>query len=228
MFKLKKLNLIVFGATFLVLVALFFFALKGSEPKRVLPIINPSQVNSALVDQDLQRLGRGHRVTDFSLIDHLGQAVDSSLVTGKIRVVEFFFTTCPSICVIMNQNLLRVQEAFTHDERLMILSHTVMPEVDDVERLASYAADHGIDALNWRLLTGDKKEIYRLARRSYFVAPDPNNDYPAMDGHDFIHTENVALIDPKGRIRGFYDGTDEDEMNQLIADVALLMNDFEL
>jgi protein SCO1/2 len=224
MFKIKKLNLLVFGATFAILVALFFFALKGSEPERVLPIINPSQVNSVLVDQDLQRVGRGHRVTDFSLTDHLGQEVDSNLVSGKVRVVEFFFTTCPSICRIMNQELLKVQQAFSGDTRLMILSHTVMPEVDDVETLAQYAIDHDIDALNWRLLTGDKDEIYRLARRSYFVAPDPDNDYPAVDGHDFIHTENIALIDHNGRIRGYYDGTDSEEMEQLIEDIAILFS----
>ncbi|TVQ81803.1 MAG: SCO family protein [Flavobacteriales bacterium] len=226
MFKVKKLNLLVFGATFAILVALFFFALKESEPKRVLPIINPSQINSVLVDQDLQRIGRGHRVTDFSLIDHLGQRVDSNIVSGKVRVVEFFFTTCPSICRIMNQELQKVQQAFSGDTRLMILSHTVMPEVDDVATLAQYAVDHDIDAVNWRLLTGEKDEIYRLARRSYFVAPDPDNDYPAIDGHDFIHTENIALIDPNGRIRGFYDGTDAEEMSQLIEDIAILFEDF--
>ncbi len=223
--KPKTSNIIIYSATFTILVALIFFSLKKSEPKRILPIINPSQVNALLVEEDLQRLGRGHRVGDFSLIDHFGEEVDSNLVSGRIRVVEFFFTTCPSICRVMNQQLLRVQKSFSGNTNLMILSHTVMPEVDDVETLARYAIDHDIDSTNWRLLTGDKTEIYRLARRSYFVAPNPDNDYPSLDGHDFIHTENIALIDHKGRIRGYYDGTDTEEIDQLILDIQLLLED---
>ncbi len=208
------------------LLGVFVFALKLNQPKRVLPIINPSQINPQLVDPDFQRTGRGHRVGNFDLIDHLGNSVDSSLVTNRIRIVEFFFTTCPSICKVMNDELLRVQEAFANEDRLMILSHTVMPEVDDVETLAAYASDKGIDANRWRLLTGEKTEIYRMAREAYFVAPEPK-DEPVTQGddHDFIHTENIALVDERGRLRGFYDGTDSEEINQLMEDVRLLLGD---
>lgn len=208
-----------------IMLGIFVYALKLMQPKRSLPIINPSHINPSLVAPDFQRMGRGHRVGDFRLIDHLGNTVDSSLVSNRIRVVEFFFTTCPSICKVMTDELLRVQTAFHHEDRLMILSHTVMPEVDSVETLAAYAQTKGINAQRWRLLTGDKTEIYRMAREAYFIAPEPqDNPYSVGDDHDFIHTENIALVDEKGRIRGYYDGTDTDEMNQLIEDIQLLLN----
>ncbi len=218
-----KIIVVIFAAS--ALLGVFVFALKLNQPKRSLPIINPSQINEQLVAPEFQRRGRGHRVGDFTLADHLGNQVDSSLVTNRIRVVEFFFTTCPSICKVMNDELLRVQRAFLDEDRLMILSHTVMPEVDDVETLAAYARDKGIDAKRWRLLTGEKTEIYRMAREAYFVAPEPVEE-PLLEGddHDFIHTENIALVDERGRIRGFYDGTDAEEMDQLMDDIRLLLD----
>ncbi len=207
-----------------ILIGLFVFSLKQLQPKRTLPIINPSQVNPMLVDPEFQRVGRGHRVGDFSLVDHQNNPVDSSMVDGRIRVVEFFFTTCPSICKVMTNELLRVQAHHRDEEQLLILSHTVMPEVDDVATLAAYAEEKGIHYERWRLLTGDKKEIYRLAREVYFIAPEPPEEIGAIDeDHDFIHTENIGLIDQQGRIRGYYDGTNEEEMNQLIEDIGLLL-----
>ena len=206
---------------------LFSISLKHTRPIRTLPIINPSQLNPTLVSPALQSTGRGHRVGNFHLIDQEGESVTGKDADGKIRVIEFFFTTCPSICKVMAEELQRVQKQFADEDQVLILSHTVMPEVDDVPTLAAYAKKKGVDYKRWRLLTGDKDEIYRLAREVYFVVPeqpDNHNKVTASDNHDFIHTENIVLVDSEGRLRGYYDGTDREEMNQLMEDIALLLN----
>ncbi|MCC5917101.1 MAG: SCO family protein [Cryomorphaceae bacterium] len=205
---------------------MIFIASREMKPKRSLPILNPAQLNPSLVSPELQRLGVGHRVGDFQLIDQRGNPLTGSDVKGKIRVIEFFFTTCPSICKIMAEELQRVQAAYSDENRLMILSHTVMPEIDSVEILAAYGEAKNIDYNRWRLLTGEKSEIYRLAREVYFVVPAEDSTIVITeDNHDFIHTENIVLVDSKGRLRGFYDGTDEVEMNQLIEDIGILLGE---
>jgi protein SCO1 len=212
--------------TFSIFIGLFVISLKYTQPKRTLPVLNPSQLNPALVSPELQNIGRGHRVGDFHLVDQQGNTVTGSDTDGKIRVVEFFFTTCPGICKVMAEELKRVYSRFADEDQLLILSHTVMPETDDVPTLATYAEKKGIDYNRWRLLTGDKDEIYRLARQVYFVVPeqpDNFNQTDSSDNHDFIHTENIVLVDTEGRLRGYYDGTNSKEMDQLMDDIELLL-----
>jgi len=191
------------------------------KPKPRLPIFNPTDLNPAVVDDDLERVGRGHRIGNFNLVDQWGNAVDSSLLSGKIYVADFFFTTCPSICIDMGRNFQKVQQAYMDESRVNLVSHTVMPEVDSVEVMHAYGQRMGAIQGKWHLLTGEKRELYRLARRQYFAVMEEGSSF---DEHDFIHTENVILIDENKRIRGFYDGTDDLQMDQLIRDIQILLD----
>ena len=209
----------------LVLVVVFIAGSAASytilKPKPRLPIFNPSDLNPAVVDDDLERVGRGHRIGNFSLTDQWGNAVDSSLLQGKVYIADFFFTTCPSICIDMGSNFQKIQEHYKDEPRFALTSHTVMPEVDSVEVMNAYGSRMGAIKGKWHLLTGEKRELYRLARREYFAVMEPGTSF---DEHDFIHTENVILVDEKKRIRGFYDGTDDLQMEQLIADIQVLLD----
>jgi len=156
-------------------------------------------------------------------VDQDGKAFNQSDLEGKYYVSDFFFTTCPTICPDMSTQLKRVQEAYKADDDFMIVSHTVNPEVDSAETLKAYAELYEADPNKWVFLTGDKKIIYDLARKSYFAATTEG------DGgvNDFIHTENFVLVDKEKRIRGFYDGTSEESVDQLITDIEILSQEYD-
>ena len=164
-----------------------------------------------------------HTVSNFSFIGHDSSLVTQELFKNKIYIADFFFTTCKSICPKMSNNLMRVQNEFRDDNNILILSHTVDPEHDTPSVLDEYAKKHNVIKGKWFFVTGDKKQLYDMARNSYFIT--------AMDGDggpdDFIHSEQMALIDKEGRIRGFYDGTDYNEITRLIEEVKVLRWDYE-
>lgn len=160
-----------------------------------------------------------HTITPFSLTNQLGQTVTNRQLKGKIYVANFFFASCGSICPRMMDNLDDVQQAFLHDNRVQLVSHSVTPMRDSVPVLLKYAADHHINNNKWWLLTGDKDKIYTLARKAYF-ADDETGYNKTTD--EFLHTENVLLIDHAGRIRGVYNGTLKLEMLNLISHIKLL------
>lgn len=204
----------VFIAT--VAMVVFYTLLK---PTRTLPIYNPVDVNPKLVDSRLQHIRKAHKIGDFSLTDQRGKTVTQVTFKNKIYIAYFFFTRCPSICPIMTKNMHRLQEHFKDRSEIMFLSHSVTPVLDSVPVLADYAKRHQVNYKQWRLVTGDKKQIYTLARQHYFAALSKG------DGgvQDFIHTEQFVLIDRQKRIRGFYDGTDTKAMNRLKKDVQVLL-----
>lgn len=182
-----------------------------------LPVYNPAQVNPDLVDQSV--LGeRDHHIADFSLTDQNGQPITQADYSGKIYVADFFFTTCTNICIPMAEQMKRIQTAFADDLEVMLLSHTVTPAIDTVAQLKRYALKKGVNDAKWHLVTGAKKQIYDLARKSYFAVTTKG------DGgvNDFIHTQNFVLVDKKRRIRGFYDGTDPKDVDRLIGDIKIL------
>lgn len=193
---------------------------KELTPDRQLPILQPSDLNPALVDASL-RYAEHHRILPFTLVNQLGDTVTERDVAGQILIVDFFFTRCPTICPVMTEQLTRVQAAFPDESRLRLLSHSVTPVADSVPVLAAYADRYQADPSQWWFLTGDKAHIYDLSRRSYFACLEEG------DGglQDFVHTENVALIDASGRIRGMYDGTDGAAVNQLIEDASWLLDE---
>ena len=159
-----------------------------------------------------------HHISNFKFINQDNKIITEKNWNRKIVVADFFFTRCPSVCLKMTKSLKKVQEAFANDALIYITSFTVDPENDSAAQLKHYAKRFNIDNTNWQLLTGDKKEIYKLARNDFMVV--------ATDGDggetDFIHSDKLVLIDKQKRIRGYYDGTDEKEVTQLIKDIKKL------
>lgn len=216
-------SLFAFLIIFIIAVAAGMWVL-SSEDKRELPIINPIDVNPDLVDPSLQNKGNYHTISDFYLQNQDGIWVTKKDVEGKILIVNYFFATCPTICPLMNGKVAKVYNEFKSNNKVLIMSHTVMPENDSAEVLKEYAERFEASADGWMFLTGDKSHLYELARKSYLIVPDKDDpNYSHGNEFDFIHTENVALIDTKGQIRGFYDGTLDKDINQLIADINLLL-----
>ncbi|KFD39020.1 SCO family protein [Schleiferia thermophila] len=218
----KKAKITVVSLTSILLVIVYYIGGRIlKEPER-LPIYNPADINPELVDSSLRRIGRNFTTGDFTAVNHLGDTITSKTLAGKIRVVNFFFTTCPSICIDMTRELKSVQEAYKDNPHIIILSHTVTPAIDSVPVLRRYAELHGLDSRIWWLLWADEAEIQRLARKVYFaVKSGPSDD----DDHGFIHTENVVLVDTKGRLRGFYDGTNPDDIALLNQHISILLRD---
>ncbi len=165
--------------------------------------------------------GKGHFISDFSFTDQSGRAFSQNDLQGKIYITDFFFAKCEGICPIMGSQMQRVYEKFSSDDRIRFLSHTVKPEEDSVSVLAEYAALHGADPDKWYFVTGDKKEIYNMARASYLVTVSEGDGGP----EDFVHTQFFALVDPQRRIRGYYDGTDSIEVDKLIVELGMLLNE---
>jgi protein SCO1/2 len=201
----------------IVIITLFYSALK---PKKTLPIYNPSDVNPELVDTTVQYVRKYHAVSDFLFINQNGDTITQKNYEGKIYVADFFFTTCGSICPKMTTNMIDIQTAFINNPKVLLLSHTVFPEMDSVSVLKAYAKKNGVIDTKWNLVTGDKKEIYSMARKSYLAVKlgKPEELY------DMVHTENFILIDAKRQIRGFYDGTDKKEIQRLIEDIHFLID----
>lgn len=159
-----------------------------------------------------------HRVGAFNLVNQNGQLVSDKTVKNRMYVANFFFATCQSICPEMSTNLVKVQEAFRDDDSLLLLSHSVNPLHDTVEVLKSYAGRYGAVSGKWHLLTGDKGQIYELARKGYLVNAIEDDGTP----EGFLHSELFILVDREGRLRGMYDGTDMADVNRLIDDIGLL------
>tara|TARA_B100001059_G_scaffold233539_1_gene273830 strand:- start:2931 stop:3572 length:642 start_codon:yes stop_codon:yes gene_type:complete len=190
------------------------------DSKKLLPIYNPTDFDSKLVDKSIRNIKKNHTVKDFNLVNQNGIIVTSKDYENKIYVVDFFFTSCPSICPIMTDNMLKVQDEFINNDNIKLLSLSVTPEIDAVNVLKKYAIEKGVNDSKWNITTGSKKHIYELARKSYFAVLDQG------DGgiQDFIHTPNFILVDTKKQIRGIYDGTEDKEILRLINDVYLLLN----
>ncbi|MGJ8660757.1 MAG: SCO family protein [Bacteroidota bacterium] len=197
----------------------YYYVAPSEKP---LPIINPVDVNDSLVDAELLRKGFGHTIGDFEFLNQYGELLSSKDIDGKIWVAEYFFTTCGSICPKMNKQMQRVQSAFKGDENLVILSFTVTPEIDTVEQMKKHADFLGAELPQWQLLTGDKSELYSLARKSFFLLKPAEAENLGDAGNDFIHTNNFVLIDQERRIRGYYDGTNAKEVDKMIKDIDRL------
>ena len=189
------------------------------KPVETLPIYQPAEINDKLVDSSVIHVSKYHKISDFELTNQNGQIITEEFYKNKIYVADFFFTTCQDICPIMTKNMYRLQEELKDDNDILFLSHTVIPEVDTVQQLKKYAVENNVDDFKWNLVTGEKKQIYDLARKSYLAVEDA--EYGKFD---MIHTENFILIDKQRQIRGFYDGTNDDEIEQLISDIKILKN----
>lgn len=188
------------------------------KPKETLPVYQPSMVNAELVDTTVQYIRNHHTIADFELYNQEGDTITRDFYRNKIYIADFFFTTCLTICPVMTDHMLQLQEKLKDDPEVLLLSHTVIPQHDSVPVLRKYAREKGIDAKKWNLVTGDKKQIYDLARKSYLATKSNGDGGP----YDMIHTENFMLIDQKGQIRGFYDGTQPEVIAEVLKDVKIL------
>jgi len=212
--------------TFIILVIGIFTAYyinKSALEKKQLPVIQPRDVNSEMVDAKLIDKGIGHRIGEFALTNQNGETITLDDVKGKVFVAEYFFTTCLTICPIMTEEMTRVQEKFKGNDDVKILSMTVDPEIDTVEVMKAYAEKHNAVDGQWHFLTGTQEDLYSLARNSFFVLKPAEARNLGDAGSDFIHTNNFVLVDQELQIRGYYDGTSSEEIDIMMADIELLL-----
>lgn len=214
----------LFRSKYLVLILLGLASCKeegtqnGSRVEE-LPYFDEASFTPQWISSDSDSLNDFHVIPAFSLINQEGDSVSQESLEGKIYVANFFFTSCPGICPQMNDNMGMLQEEFIDDDQVMLISHSVTPDRDTVEKLMGYAAKRNINSKKWYLLTGERQEIYNLGRNAYFVEENMGIE-KTVD--DFLHTENFVLIDKNKHIRGIYNGLNKTSVNQLIADIKTL------
>ncbi len=214
---------IVFSA---ITLTAFYSVLK---PKKSLPIYNPMDVNPEMVDSTIQHIGYNHTIANFSFTNQNGKTITQKDYEGKIYVADFFFTTCQSICPKMTNNMVWLQNQIKNNPKVLLLSHSVTPNIDSVSVLKEYALKKGVIDSKWNLVTGNKKEIYFMARKSYLAVKTGK----PSEMYDMVHTENFVLVDAKRQVRGFYDGTNLDgptedgvkNVKQLLEDILFLCGD---
>lgn len=215
--KIKFINLfLLITATGVFIYA--FFIYDGDKPVRFLPIFGEKSYESKNGKTDTTY----HTIQNFSFTDQDGKTITEKNLDGSIYVCDFFFTTCHSICPIMSSQMERIYTTYKKNMEVKFISHTVDPDIDTVEQLKSYAIKHNADAKQWVFVTGEKKALYEIARTGYLLNAEQGDGGP----DDFIHTQNFALIDKEKHIRGFYDGTDSTDVNQLIKDIDLLLKEY--
>ncbi len=209
-FSLSNILILIVAAGIL---AVAFYLTAGRKPIRHLYYYGPRDYNSQTHDTDY------HEVSDFKLTDQYGQVVTLDSFRNKIFVANFFYATCPGICKKMNYELGQAIEDFAGNKQVKFISYTVDPEHDSVPVLLQYARMHNAIPYQWYFLTGDKQQIYNLARKSYFVAAEDS-------GHGkFIHTDNMVLVDAGHHIRGYYHGTDSVDVSNMVQDINLLLQE---
>lgn len=195
-----------------------------SETSRVeyLPYYSDETFTPHWLTPNSEEEKRFHKIPDFNLVNQLGDTITQRTFDDKIYITDFFFTSCPGICLKMTGNMRQLQEEFKEDPDILLLSHSVTPTLDSIPVLEKYAKKNGILNEKWHLATGDKMDIYTLGRNHYFVENDLGIP---KDINDFLHTENFLLIDKNKHIRGIYNGLNRASIAQLIVDVKTLKNE---
>lgn len=217
-----------FIIVFLILSLGIFFGIYALQtPEKMLPIYSPRDINPELVDSTVQHIGNDHKIADFAFTNQNGKLITQKEYENTIYVADFFFTTCPTICPKMTDNMVWLQNQLKKYPNVKLLSFSVTPDIDTPQILKKYAVEKGVDDSRWNLVTGDKSAIYYLARKSYLAVKTGKPE----EMFDMVHTENFILVDKNKRIRGFYDGTNLDQpseddttknMQQLLADIIWL------
>lgn len=215
---------IIFG---ILSIIIYFGIYNLLSPEKMLPIYSPRDINPELVDSTVQHIGNDHKIADFAFTNQNGKVITQKDYENTIYVADFFFTTCPTICPKMTDNMAWLQNQLKNNPEVKLLSFSVTPDIDTPEILKKYAQEKGVDDSRWNLVTGNKKDIYYLARKSYLAVKTGKPE----ELYDMVHTENFILVDKNKRIRGFYDGTNLDQptndpktknMKQLLEDILWL------
>lgn len=194
----------------------------SSNKTNSLPYYNGPEFTPNWLESDSPKLSNFHKISDFKFMDQSGEYITNEDMKDKIYVASFFFTSCPGICPRMRSQLSNVQTEFLLDDDVFIISHSIQPETDTVEVLQEYAAKNDIKADKWHLVTGKRDDIYAIAREDYFANEDLG-EY--VSNNDFLHTENIVLVDHNRHIRGIYNGLNKTSISHLIADVKTLQQE---
>lgn len=184
-----------------------------------LPFYKSAEFSPMWIKPGSDELNGFHSIPDFSFTNQDGLEITQSDFDNKITVVNFFFTTCPGICPMIKTKLAKVQSTYLADSKVSLLSHSIRPTTDTVMNLKKYALGNKIKSGKWNLVTGDKDAIYALAKNAYFANEDLGN---IQNTKDFLHTENVMLIDQNRHIRGIYNGLNTASIDNLISDIRAL------
>ncbi len=212
-------NSIYILMVFTLLVACKEEAPKTKNTEITLPYFNTGSFTPEWISETNAAYTKIHTIPDFSFINQLGENITQEDYRGKIYIADFFFTTCTGICRSLSLNMAKLQNIFAEDSEVLLLSHSVTPEIDSVPVLKKYADNYGVNSSKWNLVTGNKEQIYELARTAYFSDED---FVKTKEASEFIHTENFILIDKKGRIRGVYNGTLALEVKRLQRHIEIL------
>jgi len=204
----------------LIMLGITLVSCSEREPK--LPFFNSADFTPVWIEKSDSNYASIHTIPAFTFVDQEGDTVTEKILQGKITVADFFFTICPGICPRLTKSMGTVQAAFTGDSTIVLLSHSVTPDIDSIARLKEYALSHQVQSRQWHLLTGNRKEIYTIARQGYFA----DEETGLKKGPDeFLHTENFILVDKQRRIRGVYNGTNPTEVDRLIDDIKILQHE---
>ena len=218
----RKRDAIAYGIAFIASVVIIGIWFKIKTEEIPLPKIQPCDISDqTLLDPSIAHVCKYHKIADFELTNQNGKVITEKDYKDKIYIADFFFTTCQDICPIMTNNMYLIQEQFKLDNDVLLLSHTVTPDIDTIEQLKRYSIEKKVNDKKWNLVTGDKKQIYDLARKSYLIGID--NEY---NMNSIIHTENFVLVDKEKNIRGIYDGTSKMSIDSLINDVKTLKKEY--
>jgi protein SCO1 len=216
--ELRFLQFMVLVCILMIPILIILFLKNFSSNTYSIPILYETGVEDPYQECDFPS-GEQHYIPSFSFYSQDSSVVGSREMKGKITIVDFFFTSCPSICPVMSTELERVQDAFRKEDNVQIFSISLDPDFDTPAVLAEYAAFHGADPEKWFFLHGPREQIYTLARCGFVL--------PALDGgknpDDFVHSDKFVLVDEEGRIRGYYSGTNRDGVDQLILETKILL-----
>ncbi|MDN5204757.1 SCO family protein [Fulvivirgaceae bacterium BMA10] len=203
----------------ILLLFLVFIGSCNHQEVSTLPFYNTPDLTPVWIKQDASEYDQIHTIADFNFVDQNGNQVTEENFKDKIYVADFFFTTCPGICTKLTNNMTMLQEEFKSDDDILLLSHSVTPEMDSMSQLKEYAQTKGVLDNKWFLVTGDRDHIYDMARNAYFA--DDEFGFQKNE-NSFLHTENFILIDKQRRIRGIYNGTLPFDVKRLIEDIRIL------
>ena len=205
-----------------ILFSLSSAAQSASQKNQALPYYDSAAFAPKWLSPGSAELANFHKISAFSFMDQQGQQVTQNTFKDKIYVASFFFTTCPGICPKMRSQLSKVQDKFIGDDRVAIISHSIRPGNDTVEVLQEYARENNIDSDTWHLVTGKREDIYTIAREDYFANEDLGK---FVEEQNFLHTENLVLVDQNQHIRGIYNGLNNTSVNHLLNDITSLQEE---
>ncbi|MGK7396525.1 MAG: SCO family protein [Candidatus Cyclobacteriaceae bacterium M3_2C_046] len=193
------------------------------QEEKKLPVLGRREVVQQEVNGKMEVDTVYHTIPDFKFINQDSSIVTPSTFDDKIYIADFFFTTCPTICPTMKAQMLRVYQEYEDNDQVMILSHSIDPEYDTVAVLREFARRLGVSSEKWHFITGSKKEIYDIGQNAYMVTAKEDENEPG----GYIHSGAFILIDKDKRIRGYYDGTKQADVNRLIQDIPILLKEYE-